>query len=220
MVSDLTVTGFSLAAALHERTRDLHRHAERSGFVADMLRGRAGRDGYTLYMRNLLPAYQALEQGLESHRYTPGVGAMAKAALYRAPALESDLVGLAGRSWPDSVPVLPAGARYGERILATAQGDGARLVGHAYTRYLGDLSGGQILSRLLANSLQLGPTMLSFYRFPAIADVPAFKDAYRVSLERAADSLSDLDAVIDEAALAFQLNIDLSQAVQAAVATR
>jgi heme oxygenase len=34
-----------------------------------------------------------------------------------------------------------------------AEGDGTRLIAHAYTRYLGDLSGGQILQRLLARSL-------------------------------------------------------------------
>ena len=59
---------------LQERTATLHRQAERSGFIRTMLQGRASRDGYALFLRNLLPAYQALEQGLERGRSDPGVG--------------------------------------------------------------------------------------------------------------------------------------------------
>ena len=49
-----------------------------------MLKGRASRDGYALFLRNLLPAYQALEEGLERDRSDPGVEALAQPALYRA----------------------------------------------------------------------------------------------------------------------------------------
>jgi heme oxygenase (biliverdin-producing, ferredoxin) len=214
----VTLPGLSLAAALQERTHDLHRRAEQSGFIRDMLRGRASRAGYVLYLRNLVPAYRALEQGLEGHRRTVGVGALANPALYRAPAIEADLVALAGPGWGDTIPTLVEGERYGRRVLSAGEGDGGRLIGHAYTRYLGDLSGGQILGRLLARSLHLTPTMLSFYAFPQIRDVDAFKERYRAALDLAADELTDVDAVVDEAAVAFQLNIDLSLAVQAAVA--
>ena len=83
----MTQGSHGLAAALYGRTRELHLQAERTGFVREMLRGRAGRDGYVLYLRNLLPAYRALEQGLERHRSTPGLGPFAEPALYRSQAL-------------------------------------------------------------------------------------------------------------------------------------
>ena len=98
----MTQRSYNLAAALNERTRVLHLQAERSGFVQEMLRGRASRGGYTLYLRNLLPAYQALEQGLERHRLTPSLGALAEPALYRQQSLEADLVGLASAPRPGS----------------------------------------------------------------------------------------------------------------------
>lgn len=206
-----------LATALRERTRALHVQAERSGFVGEMLRGRAGRVGYELFLRNLLPVYAAMEQGLERHRHVPALRSVAQPALYRTPALEHDLDGLCGAGWARSRPLLPAGEAYAARIEAAATGDGACLIAHAYARYLGDLSGGQILMRLLGRSLGLGPSTLAFYAFPAIADLEAFKAAYRDALDRAGLEIADPGAVIEEAAMAFRLNIELSLAVQAAV---
>ena len=213
----LTQGSHGLAAALYGRTRELHLQAERTGFVREMLRGRAGRDGYVLYLRNLQPVYRALEQGLERHRSTPGLGPFAEPALYRSQALESDLVGLAGAGWHDALPILREGHHYAQCVEVAAAGAGVGLIGHAYTRYLGDLSGGQILSRLLAKSLSLGPETLRFYAFPAIPDVEAFKASYRDRLDDAEGSIDAVDSLLDEAALAFELNIDLSAAVQAAV---
>jgi heme oxygenase len=97
------------------------------------------------------------------------------------------------------------------------KGNGSRLIAHAYTRYLGDLSGGLILQRLLARSLDLRPAELSFYDFPKYPDLAALKAAYREALDRAGSLASDPTNVIEEGALAFTLNIDLSCAVQAAL---
>ncbi len=135
----------------------------------------ASRDGYILLLRNLLPAYQAMERGLARHRKTPGFGALANYRLDRAPAIEADLGALCGKSWQRDIPLLPAGDNYARRIAEAAEGNGARLIAHAYTRYLGDLSGGQILQRLLARSLELRPAELSFYDFPRYADLAALK---------------------------------------------
>jgi heme oxygenase len=205
----------SVVTALYLRTKSLHVEAERSGIIRELLRGRATRDGYILLLRNLLPAYQAMEQGLAGHLETPGIGALARYRLDRAPAIESDLVALYGKAWRRDVPLLPAGDNYARRIREAAKGNGARLIAHAYTRYLGDLSGGLILQRLLARSLDLGPAELSFYDFPKYPDLAALKSAYREALDRAGGLTGDPAAVIEEGALAFTLNIDLSCAIQA-----
>lgn len=203
-----------LSEALRERTRALHVEAERAGIVRDILRGRASRRGYALLLRNLLPAYEEMERGLERHRRTPAVGAVAWRALYRSRALRADLEGLYGPEWHRSLALLPVGERYGDQLAVAAEGDGTRLIAHAYARYLGDLSGGRILRRLLARSLQLGPATLAFYDFPEIDDPEAFKAAWREALDRAAVGIADVEAVIEEGALAFQLNIDVSREVQ------
>lgn len=204
----------SIVTALYLRTKALHVEAERSGIIRDLLRGEATREGYLLLMRNLLPAYQAMEQGLARHRGSPALGELAHYSLDRAPAIEADLVALCGAHWNRSVPLLAAGDIYARRIAKAAEGDGTRLIAHAYTRYLGDLSGGQILQRLLARSLDLQPSELSFYDF-AHSDLDALKADYRQAIDSAGALAPDPQAVIEEGAIAFSLNIDLSCAVKA-----
>lgn len=206
----------SLLQALRERTRDLHTRAERSGIIADILHGRARREGYALLLRSLLPVYRALEQQLARHAGSQQLGSVVRPELERAGAIAADLDYLAAEV--AGVEVSPAAARYVSAIMAASRGDGSLLVAHAYARYLGDLSGGQIVKRLLARSLNLPPAALSFYDFPAIADIAAFKSEYRAAIDRAGDESENFDAVVEEGALAFELNIDLSMAVQAEAA--
>jgi heme oxygenase (biliverdin-producing, ferredoxin) len=207
----------SVVTALYLRTKTLHLEAERSGIIRDLLRGDASREGYILLLRNLLPAYRALEKGLARHLKTPGIGALAHYRLDRAPAIEADLTALCGDAWQQDIPLLAAGDNYARRITEAARGNGARLIAHAYTRYLGDLSGGLILQRLLARSLELQPAELSFYDFPRYPDLATLKAGYREALDRAGTLAAEPEAVVEEGALAFTLNIDLSCAVQAAL---
>jgi heme oxygenase len=207
----------SIVTLLYLRTKTLHVEAERSGIIRDLLRCEASREGYIVLLRNLLPAYREMELGLERHRRSRGLGQLAAYRFDRATAIEADLVSLCGERWSQDVPLLAAGELYAARIAKAAEGDGAQLIAHAYTRYLGDLSGGQILQRLLARSLQLRPPELTFYDFPRFSDLEALKADYRRALDRAGTSFADGDAIVEEGALAFSHNIALSCAVQAAV---
>ena len=207
----------SVVTALYLHTRKLHVEAERTGIIRDLLRGEADCEGYVLLLRNLFPAYQAMERGLERHRGSPGLGALADYRLDRAPAIESDLVALYGRHWSRDIPLLAAGETYASRIAQAAEGDGAGLIAHAYTRYLGDLSGGQILQRLLARSLELRPSELTFYDFPRYADLDSLKADYRKTLDEAGAVLPDAHAVVEEGAIAFTHNIAVSCAVKSMV---
>jgi heme oxygenase (biliverdin-producing, ferredoxin) len=103
-------------------------------------------------------------------------------------------------------------------IVQASAGYGGRLIAHAYTRYLGDLSGGQIVKLRLARSLNLSFEALSFYDFPAILDIAAFKSDYRTAINRAGDESEECDAIVEEGMLAFALNIELSVALQTEVA--
>lgn len=206
-----------IVTALYLRTKTLHVEAERTGIIRDLLRDEATRKGYVLLLRNLLPAYQALEQGLERHRDSPALGRLVDYRMERAPAIEADLVALSGAHWNQGIPLLSAGEFYARRIAKAAEGDGTRLIAHVYTRYLGDLSGGQILQRLLARSLDLQPSELSFYDFSRFPDLEALKADYRQALDNAGTLAADPQMVIEEGAIAFSLNIDLSCAVKAMV---
>ena len=202
-----------LADQLKTRTEALHREAERSGIIQDLLRGRGGRPAYALLLRNLLPAYEALEAALERLEPHAPARLVARPEMYRGMALRSDLADLAGASWQSALPVLPSGRRYGERVAAAAAGDGTGLIAHAYVRYLGDLNGGQILRRLLARHLGLGAGSLAFYDFPALADPSAAGAALRAGLDDLVLPAETAAALIEEAANAFRLNIELSNEV-------
>ena len=206
----------ALSSALAEATKGLHVQAERSGFIADMLRGAASRHGYALYLRNLLPAYQQLELGLERHRQAPALRGIALAEIYRSSALVGDLAGLWGDDWALELACLPVARRYADSIAAAAEDGGERLIGHAYVRYLGDLSGGQILKRLLSKSLDLPATSLTFYEFPQLADIGAFRLGFREALDRAADWIVDRQGVVEAARQAFLVNIEIAEAVRRA----
>jgi heme oxygenase len=206
----------SVVSALYLGTKTLHTEAERSGIIRDLLRGEASREGYILLQRNLLPAYQALELGLERHRDTPALAALAAYRLDRATPLAADLAAMCGGDF-SGIPLLPEGAAYAQHIADCAEGDGERLIAHAYTRYLGDLSGGQILKRLLAKKPGLQPDELTFYDFPEHADLAALKADYRAALDRAGTLAANPQAIVEEGSRAFSLNIDLSWAVQNAL---
>ena len=203
-----------LVVALRQRTRGLHAAAERSGIIREVLRGTASRYGYALLLRALLPAYQALEAGLERHRTGQLLAAVARREVYRASAIEADLAALAGRDWRQALPLPGSGLRYADRVAAAASGDGAGLLAHAYTRFLGDLSGGRVMAARLAGIVPPLPG-LRFHEFPAIADLAAFRSAYLSALDDAGRRVGNQQAIVEEAAEAFICNIAVSEEVRA-----
>jgi heme oxygenase len=120
----------------------------------------------------------------------------------------SDLNTLNGPDWAESIPLLLSGRSYAERVEWA--GTGALLLAHCYTRYLGDLNGGQLLQRCLVQSFGPDFKAVAFSRFPEIEDLETFRTTYRRSLDRAGSRLADVEDVVAEAAVAFRLNIQLS----------
>ena len=208
------------AAILRDETAAVHRQAERAGFIADLIRNRATRAGYALFLRNFVPVYTALEAALARAARTPSdsslAGAFAEPGLARLPALTRDLEALAGPDWAIKYPLLPEAEAYAAAIVAAQ--DEPSCVAHAYARYLGDLSGGQILKPVLARTLHLGPEALGFYDFPALADLAATKQAMRAALDRVPVGSREADRLVAEAIAAFHHNIAVSEAVQRAAA--
>jgi heme oxygenase len=204
-----------LADRLRQATTDLHRRAEETGVVGAILAERCTRALYASLLRNLVPAYRALEAGLERHADSPALRALHRRELARSESLGRDLERLVGSDWESRLALLGEGARYAYRVEAAGEGSGALLIAHAYTRYLGDLGGGPLLKRYLARALGLDESCLSFYEFPEVGDLRAFARSYRVALDAAGSGLGEEDLIVEEAVAAFRLNIDLSEAVVA-----
>ena len=217
-VADQPPAAPGFAATLREATAAVHLEAERAGVIADLLRNRATRAGYALLLRNLVPAYAALEAGLVAQGgRTPLLAAFAAPGLARLAALTRDLLAIAGPDWAVRCPLLPQAEAYAAAVTA-ASDDAPALAAHAYARYLGDLSGGQILKPVLARNLGLGADALAFYEFPALADVAATKAATRVALDEIPVGSAAAGRAIAEAIAAFGHNIAVSEAVRRAAA--
>ncbi len=208
-MNDQPLPSIGLSGLLRARTTDSHARAERSGVVAAILAGTVTRPRYALWLRNLLPVYQELEQAALRHRARPGFAWMADSRLHRAGRIAADLDALAVS---DAVFILPAGQGYVQRVKSADSGAGDRLLAHAYTRYLGDLSGGQVIRRHLLR--QFGPDIpTSFTEFPTMPRVGAFVADLRAALDEAGHHVADREQVAEEAVVAFELNIALSEAV-------
>lgn len=206
-----------LVQALRQRTSEQHSRAERSGIVASLLRGQATPLGYAMLLRNLLPVYRQMEVQLARLPPDEAAAGIARIEVFRTSALRSDLLQLCGPGWARSLPVLAAARRY---VGLVVRADGQRLVAHAYVRYLGDLSGGQILRRLLGRSLGLDDPSLAFYAFPDIGDIDRFKAEYRAAIDRIGQRTRDVGPLLDEAVAVFEANIELSDAIARYVARR
>lgn len=205
-----------LSAALRRGTADDHRRAERTGVVYAMLKDTVSRDAYRLYLRNLHEVYAALERCLSLDVSVPKQLALCK--LFRASSIADDLHHLAGRDWRTELPVLDSAEAYRMRIeeLSGSAATGG-LIAHAYVRYLGDLSGGQILRKRLSRRPGLAARELSFYKFDEIDDLQAAKRRFRQALDDFGASRSQ-GPIVREAQRAFRHNIALSAEVASAPA--
>jgi heme oxygenase len=202
-------------AAVRAATRELHAEAERAGFVRELLAGRATRSGYALWLRNLWPAYDALERALATAPGGSPLAALADRRVMRAAQLEQDLEALAGAHWRGTLAAVPAADAYARRIRDAARTSVPRLAAHAYVRYLGDLNGGRVLRRIVSGTLGLDHTALRFYAFDA--DAATLEASYRAALRRTIASALDSGAAAEEATIAFRLNIEVAEAVLAAI---
>jgi heme oxygenase (biliverdin-producing, ferredoxin) len=193
-----------LGALLRASTRDLHRAVEQAGIMRHMLAGNVDRGRYCQLLRNLHAIYERLEPALERHAAAEPVGRVHLPELARAPALEADLAALQGSDWRRDIPLTAAAAAYVERLGQLDDTDPATLVAHSYVRYLGDLSGGQVLCRIVSDALGLrdGPGTC-FYTFgPPGAGALAARYRRGLSSIRLGDAATA--RVVDEACAAFR----------------
>lgn len=199
-----------LAERLKQETRVLHTAAERSSFMSSLLRGSLTRAAYCALLRNLHPNYAALEPSLERHARHPAIAPVFLPALWRTRRLTEDLLELHGPSWSGAYAQQPACARYVERLHAVDASNPMLLLAHAYVRFLGDLSGGQLLRPIVAANLQAaGGKGTAFYDFGDAADALALKRSFRAGLNEVRVGEADADALVAESRLAFELHCSL-----------
>ena len=199
----------TLALQLKEGTKVSHSAAENTKFVSSFLKGVVSRDNYKQLTANFYYVYRAMEEEIEKLDDFP----LHDKLLNRTNKLEQDLRYYYGVMWRDKIEPSQATKNYVKRIQVIAQQTPYLLVAHHYTRYMGDLSGGQILASITKKALNLTTEGLKFYEFD-IPNMKEYKDKYRQSLNDLNMSEVQTSMLIDEANYAFKLNMLLFDELQ------
>ena len=197
----------NFAKELKEGTKKSHSAAENTAFVKSFLRGVISKESYRTLVSDLYFVYVALEEEIRIFKNDPVLGALYLPELERVVALETDLRYYYGPIWRSIVKPSEACQRYVDRIHEVAKSEPELLIGHHYTRYLGDLSGGQILKGIAQKALNLNGEGLNFYEFNKIDDAKIYKEKYRSILDKLPLTDSQQNAIITEANYAFRLNM-------------
>lgn len=156
-----------------------------------------------------------MEEVIEANKEHPFIKPIYFPELNRRSSLEKDLAYYYGANWQDEIFLSDATKIYVNRIKKIGEEKPELLVAHAYTRYLGDLSGGQLLKKIAQRAMNLSSgDGLAFYEFNSISDEQEFKQNYK----RAMDSLpltTDLaEQIVAEANLSFTMNMKMFQELE------
>ena len=206
-----------MADRLREATRALHADAERAGIMHELLNGRITRAHYCLLLGNLHAIYTALESALSRHSMHPCVAPLMLAGLLRAGALAADLRALRGERGAEDFATSRASDEYVARLDEIARVAPELLVAHAYTRYLGDLNGGQILRTVVVRALELGQDdATSFYDFGGAGNAAILAERFRGALDTLPVGEGVIDMITAEARRAFALHVRLFEELASA----
>ncbi|ABW25895.1 biliverdin-producing heme oxygenase [Acaryochloris marina] len=204
-----------LATRLREGTKQSHSLAENADFIQCFLKGVVEKTSYRQLLGNFYFVYTALEEQLTQHQNHPLLSQLYFPELYRQQSLATDLSYYWGPQWQTAITPSDATQRYVDRINDIAIADPILLVAHSYTRYLGDLSGGQLLKKLAQRGMSLPQGQgIAFYEFDDIQTPKTFKATYRQSLDSLHLDEATITRIVDEANLAFKLNMELFKEVE------
>ncbi|NJM70009.1 MAG: heme oxygenase (biliverdin-producing) [Scytonema sp. RU_4_4] len=200
----------NLAQKLRCGTQQAHTAAENVGFMKCFVKGVVDRDCFAKFLGNLYYVYSELEAALEHHKDHSLISVVYFRELNRKAHLEKDLEFYYGQDWRGKIAPSKAAQTYISRIHELSATEPVLLIGHAYTRYMGDLSGGQMLQKVAQSVLKLsGYEGTSFYNFEQIPDKKAFKDKYRQVLDSLPIDNATADKIVAEANNAFRLNMQM-----------
>jgi heme oxygenase len=190
-----------------------HRTLERGDLMQALLKGRMEPTLFCLMLRNLLPMYAALESGLTRNERHPAIAPIYCESLHRSRALATDLDALQGGAWRTELAILPMANAYAAGLTHLSVNQPELLVAHAYVRYLGDLSGGQLIQNILSRAPAVAqgvphPTM-AFYDFGPAHEVARLASLLRHGINQIGQDAGVAQAIVDESLRAFDLHRQL-----------
>lgn len=207
--TNLADTQERFSQQLRRGTTTDHRSAEHSSTMTDLIKGELPLEGFVHMQAQVAYVYAALEEAADRLRDDPIAGAFIDERLRRTPSMSRDL-DLLGGSVVASIEPSAATRTYCDRITSIASDWSPGLVAHHYTRYLGDLSGGQHICRVVERTYGIDRTSgSSFFHFADIDDVDEYKAGYRSLLDAMPLSAEERVRFVEEVSTAYAMSTDL-----------
>jgi heme oxygenase len=183
-----------LSAMVREASKESHQSAENSPFMVALLKGELSTSAYCDYLAQLAPIYETLES------WTTTKLPLFDRRLDRFESIISDMESMCGMGM-----VYDETIQYTKHLKSIAASkDEIRFLAHHYVRYLGDLSGGQAVAKLVMRNMSIPPNFLSFYEFDQIQDKVRYKETYREQLDNLQLTQVQIDSFIAEVMTAFK----------------
>jgi heme oxygenase len=204
------------SARLRRETAPDHNNAESDDVMIRLLRGELPLSLYLELVAQLQAVYHSLEECARQMSTDPRIGAFMDQALNRVDSLAVDRQEIERRLATTAGDILPATREFCARIETVSRDQPLLLLAHHYTRYLGDLSGGIMIGRSVDKNFGFGGGPgVTWFQFPLIDDIDAYKNAYRARLDSLEMTEEEADQFVAEAHMSYALNGAMLRAVSA-----
>jgi len=203
-----------LALLLDDGTRKSHSVAENTAFVQGFFKGLSTQDAYKSLLTSLYFVYGSMERCFDECD-SKEVKILDDDKLRRLEALSTDMTYFYGSDWRNEIKPSYFAQKYVNRIEEVAQDKPYLLIGHQYSRYLGDLFGGQMMGSMATKSLNLEKgTGTAFYSFDDIDNTKDYITEWYSKLNALDLTQEQKDEIVDEANLVFDLNIGIFEELE------
>jgi heme oxygenase (biliverdin-producing, ferredoxin) len=205
-----------LSELFKSHTTDIHKEVEGHLFVKKFRDSTLPKEAYHQHITDLHHVYSFFENEFASEmKREMRLQQLNFQGLPRAKYLDKDLKvdSFQGLSSAPSA----AAIEYVSHLRSVSMTKPILLLAHSYVRYLGDLSGGMILKKLIS---KMWPDAVNFYDFqellflqaPAYSTPVTFKTLYKLRLDNLTISPAERDLLLAEVTKAFELSGALFEA--------
>ncbi len=201
--------GNTLSEKLKEGSREIHSEIEKNELARRIESGKITFDEVKRLIAGYFFIYSVLERALEENREHLFVQAVYHRELLRREAIKEDLLFYFGENWAKEIHPSISIQIYCKRIEEVSKYNKELLLSHAYVRYMGDLSGGQIIKKWLGDALNLTDRGLTFYNFNQIQDINEFKSIFKKGIDMIPADDETSKRIVEESILVFLLNINM-----------
>ena len=192
---------------MKKETWDEHEASKDSRFAKGIMSNEFGEQGFIEWQRALYPIYVELEDILKKNRKDPVLHVFDHRKLDRAERIYNDLqvLGEDPLKIPSPLKTIPPYIAAIKKASAVPQ----RLMAYHYTRYMGDMNGGQVISRAMQTVCGIDKLALTCYDFSELGDVYHYRKQYKTLLELSPWTEEEKEMFIDEAKIAYSVNSNM-----------